>query len=64
MGDWDYINEHMGGHDADGMPNFVHGFSDEEEKIQYVDKSPYRPVEKYSCWRDRYDVICSVHTLP
>jgi len=22
--DWDYINEHMGGHDSDGMPNFMH----------------------------------------
>jgi len=21
--DWDYINEHMGGHDDDGMPNFL-----------------------------------------
>jgi hypothetical protein len=23
MGDWDYINEHMGGHDEDGLPNFM-----------------------------------------
>ncbi|MGB3917610.1 hypothetical protein J9253_01100 [Thiothrix litoralis] len=21
--DWDYINEHMGGHDEDGLPNFM-----------------------------------------
>ena len=50
MGDWDYINEHMGGHDADGMPNFVHGFSNEENKSLYVNKSPRRPVEKYPVW--------------
>lgn len=31
MGDWDYINEHMGGHDADGLPNFMSapGFADD-----------------------------------
>ena len=31
MGDWDYINEHMGGHDDDGLPNFMNepGFSDD-----------------------------------
>jgi hypothetical protein len=23
MGDWDYINEHMGGHDEDGLSNFM-----------------------------------------
>jgi hypothetical protein len=30
--DWDYINEHMGGHDEDGLPNFISepGFSDDE----------------------------------
>ena len=29
--DWDYINEHMGGHDEDGLPNFMSepGFSDD-----------------------------------
>jgi len=48
--DWDYINEHMGGHDADGMPNFVHGFSDEENQSPYVDKSPRRPVEEFPLW--------------
>jgi len=49
--DWDYINEHMGGHDADGMPNFVHGFSDEENPSPYVDKSPRRPVEEFPLWQ-------------
>ena len=30
--DWDYINEHMGGHDEDGLPNFMSepGFSGDE----------------------------------
>jgi len=23
MGDWDYINDHMGGFDEDGLPNFM-----------------------------------------
>jgi hypothetical protein len=34
MGDWDYINEHMGGHDSDGLPNFMSepGFSDDYQK--------------------------------
>lgn len=35
--DWDYINEHMGGHDEDGLPNFMRepGFSDcENETIE------------------------------
>lgn len=29
--DWDYINDHMGGHDEDGMPNFMNkrGFADD-----------------------------------
>ena len=29
--DYDYINEHMGGHDEDGLPNFMSepGFSDD-----------------------------------
>ena len=33
MGDWDYINDHMGGHDSDGLPNFMSepGFSDDCE---------------------------------
>ena len=34
--EWDYINEHMGGHDEDGMPNFVSqpGFADDSEYIE------------------------------
>ena len=34
MGDWDYINEHMGGHDSDGLPNFMSepGFSDDYQQ--------------------------------
>lgn len=39
--DWDYINEHMGGHDEAGLPNFVSrsGFADDsyhEEKSQMI----------------------------
>ena len=49
--DWDFINEHMGGHDAEGMPNFIHDFSDEgNNSWQEKDGSPYRPVEESSCW--------------
>lgn len=34
--DWDYINEHMGGHDEDGLPNFMSepGFADNESRIE------------------------------
>jgi len=34
--DWDYINENMGGHDEDGLPNFMSkpGFSDAEYIIK------------------------------
>jgi Leucine-rich repeat (LRR) protein len=34
--DWDYINEHMGGHDEDGLPNFMSapGFADDEYKLK------------------------------
>ena len=33
MGDWDYINKYLGGHDEDGLPNFMSepGFADEEK---------------------------------
>ena len=33
---WDYINEHLGGHDEDGLPNFMNepGFSDQEYQTQ------------------------------
>jgi hypothetical protein len=33
MGDWDYINEHMGRHDEDGLPNFMNDpcFNDDWE---------------------------------
>jgi hypothetical protein len=51
--DWDFINEHMGGHDANGLPNFVHNFHDfkeEEYDDRYVVYDPYRPVEKYPTW--------------
>ena len=38
--DYDYINEHMGGHDEDGLPNFMSepGFSDDsynDEEDEY-----------------------------
>lgn len=37
--DWDYINEHLGGHDEDGLPNFMSepGFSEKEHQ---VDREP------------------------
>lgn len=34
MGDWDYINKNMGGHDENGMPNFVKGINREYETSQ------------------------------
>jgi len=40
--DWDYINEHMGGHDEDGLPNFVSepSFADNvDEYIEYINNS-------------------------
>lgn len=37
--DWDYINEHMGGHDENGLPNFMSkpGFVDDS---YYEEKDP------------------------
>jgi hypothetical protein len=38
--DWDYINEHMGGHDEDGLPNFMRSFGFGEKfknDIDYFD---------------------------
>jgi hypothetical protein len=34
--DWDYINEHMGGHDEGGLPNFMSepGFGDDSYKFK------------------------------
>ena len=39
MRDWDYINEHMGGHDEDGLPNFMSkpGFADDSDYEDYED---------------------------
>lgn len=33
--DYDYINEHMGGHDEDGLPNFMSapGFGDDSPRV-------------------------------
>ena len=39
--DYDFINEHLGGHDEDGLPNFMSdpGFNDDgdEEMDDYVE---------------------------
>lgn len=39
--DWDYINEHMGGHDEDGLPNFMSepGFGRDDELYDWKQKS-------------------------
>lgn len=56
MGDWDYINEKMGGFDEDGLPNFLNesGHTDENEehyfynsKPRYGDSSAYKEVCNY-----------------
>ena len=40
--DWDYINEHMGGFDEDGLPNFMSepGFADDSEEDSDGDYFP------------------------
>ncbi|MDC9728771.1 MAG: hypothetical protein PSN04_05490, partial [Methyloprofundus sp.] len=39
MGDWQYIEDHMGGHDEDGLPNFMSapGFADNSYEIKNPD---------------------------
>jgi len=48
--DWDYINEHMGGHDEDGLPNFMNepGFADDD----YEPKEPnlFNTYKEASTW--------------
>lgn len=41
--DWDYINEHMGGHDEDGLPNFMRqpSFSDDSDCEEDRDELTY-----------------------
>jgi len=38
--DYDYINEHMGGFDEDGLPNFMSepGFADDDYQTNLVEK--------------------------
>ncbi|NHN37205.1 hypothetical protein G8764_07885 [Pseudomaricurvus alcaniphilus] len=37
--DWDYINEHMGGHDEVGLPNFMSESGFSEDYLEAGDKS-------------------------
>jgi len=55
MGDWDYINEHLGGHDSDGMPNFMNqpGFDDDS----YFDDDKYIKNEKDQAIEDGKIVV-------
>ena len=41
MSDTDYINDHMGGFDSDGLPNFMNapGFDDDVSKVTAYHKS-------------------------
>ena len=52
--DWDYINEHMGGHDEDGLPNFMSqpGFADDS---YYVKKDPdyFETFQEAMAWAKR-----------
>ena len=49
MGDYDYINEHMGGHDSDGLPNFMSqpGFANEEDAINSLTNKINNDAQKY-----------------
>ena len=61
--DWDYINEHMGGHDEDGLPNFMSepGFADDlhvandpdyfetfQEAMAWAKENPGRAIARSS----------------
>ena len=41
--DWQYIEDHMGGHDEDGMPNFTNevGFYAETDEEWIADHNDY-----------------------
>ncbi|NLW06093.1 MAG: hypothetical protein GX029_12865 [Pseudomonadaceae bacterium] len=41
--DWDFINSHMGGHDEDGLPNFMRqsGFADDSDCEEDRDELTY-----------------------
>lgn len=45
--DWQYIEDHMGGHDEDGFPNFMSkpGFYDEEDSYAEEDKNDSLEIE-------------------
>jgi len=47
--DWDYINEHMGGHDEDGMPNFMNepGFGDDNHETEITIIPDQKPILKH-----------------
>jgi len=49
--DWDYINEHMGGHDDDGLPNFMsaQGFSDDSYSVK-KNSDYFETFEKAMTW--------------
>lgn len=50
--DWDYINEHMGGHDEDGLPNFMNepGFSDEHHQSPQITSLKFNSFEEAKNW--------------
>lgn len=51
MSDWDYINEHMGGHDEDGLPNFMSrpGFADNSFK-EFDEPNHFETFEDAKAW--------------
>ena len=54
--DWDYINEHMGGHDEDGFPNFMSapGFADDTYvSSDYKDPDYFETFEDAMIWAKR-----------
>lgn len=50
--DWDYINEHLGGHDVDGLPNFMNepGFSDSCEIDIHDDVNHFKTFQEAKNW--------------
>lgn len=50
--DWDYINEYLGGHDDDGLPNFMNkaGFSESGEVDIHNDVSHFSTFQEAKNW--------------
>lgn len=45
--DWDYINTHMGGHDSDGLPNFM-GDDDINNDDTSINSGEYKTLKEWN----------------